>query len=68
MAQPLGFTPLWDEVPDGVWELLKWGVAGYVGGRSLEKIARKDGAGHDVTGGESRRVRRKRNNFGRSWE
>ncbi|MEM7425176.1 MAG: 3TM-type holin [Pseudomonadota bacterium] len=36
---PIGFAPLWDEVPAGVWELLKWGVGGYVGGRSLEKIA-----------------------------
>ncbi len=39
LGAPIGFAPLWDEVPAGVWDLLKWGVGGYVGGRSLEKIA-----------------------------
>ena len=39
LGAPIGFAPLWDEVPSGVWDLLKWGVGGYVGGRSLEKIA-----------------------------
>ncbi len=36
---PVVFVPLWKDVPAGIWELLKWGVGGYIGGRSLEKIA-----------------------------
>ncbi len=36
---PVAFVPLWNDVPAGIWELLKWGVGGYIGGRSLEKIA-----------------------------
>lgn len=38
-AAPLNFRPLWHEIPDGIWELLKWGIGGYVGGRTVEKVA-----------------------------
>lgn len=38
-AKPVVFTPRWQEIPDGLWNLLGLGVGGYVGGRSLEKIA-----------------------------
>jgi len=38
-TQPIVFTPRWQEIPDGLWNLLGLGVGGYVGGRSLEKIA-----------------------------
>ncbi len=63
--EPIGFIPLWEEVPDGVWELLKWGVAGYVGGRSMEKIAR---VAKDAWGGTSRPRKKKRRNFGRLYD
>ena len=33
------FTPRLQEIPDGLWNFLGLGVGGYVGGRSLEKIA-----------------------------
>lgn len=36
---PVAFRPRWNEIPDGLWELLKLGVGGYIGGRSAEKIA-----------------------------
>ncbi|QPC41983.1 hypothetical protein HW532_04195 [Kaustia mangrovi] len=39
LPEPLAFQPLWDEIPDGIWEMLKWGIGGYIGGRSLEKVA-----------------------------
>jgi len=39
MTQPVVFTPRWQEIPDGLWNLLGLGVGGYVGGRSLEKVA-----------------------------
>ena len=39
LAQPVVFSPRWQEIPDGLWNLLGLGVGGYVGGRSLEKIA-----------------------------
>lgn len=35
----LAFNPRWQEIPDGFWSLLNLGVGGYIGGRSLEKIA-----------------------------
>ena len=38
-TQPVVFSPRWREIPDGLWNLLGLGVGGYVGGRSLEKIA-----------------------------
>ncbi len=36
---PIGFVPRWADIPDGMWNLLSLGVGGYVGGRSLEKLA-----------------------------
>ena len=33
------FAPRWSEIPPGLWQLLALGVGGYIGGRSLEKIA-----------------------------
>jgi len=38
-ASPVVFKPRWQEIPDGLWNLLGLGVGGYIGGRSLEKIA-----------------------------
>lgn len=37
--KPVVFNPRWQEIPDGLWNLLGLGVGGYIGGRSLEKIA-----------------------------
>jgi len=36
---PVVFAPRWADIPDGMWSLLSLGVGGYVGGRSLEKLA-----------------------------
>ena len=38
-VQPVIFNPRWQDIPDGLWNLLGLGVGGYIGGRSLEKIA-----------------------------
>ena len=38
-GRPVAFTPRWSDIPDGMWNLLSLGVGGYVGGRSLEKLA-----------------------------
>jgi len=37
--KPIVFKPRWHELPTGLWNLLSLGVGGYIGGRSLEKIA-----------------------------
>ncbi|MFO1122510.1 MAG: 3TM-type holin [Hyphomicrobiales bacterium] len=36
---PLRFEPRWNLLPPGFWDFLSLGVGGYVGGRSLEKVA-----------------------------
>jgi hypothetical protein len=36
---PLKFEPRWQLLPPGFWEFLGIGVGGYIGGRSLEKVA-----------------------------
>ncbi len=38
----IAFNPRWKALPEGFWQFLSVGVGGYIGGRSLEKIA--DGA------------------------
>ena len=38
-GHPVLFKPRWGDIPDGLWNLLGLGVGGYIGGRSLEKIA-----------------------------
>jgi len=38
-VKPVIFNPRWRDIPDGLWNLLGLGVGGYIGGRSLEKIA-----------------------------
>jgi Holin of 3TMs, for gene-transfer release len=35
----LPFNPRWTALPTGFWDFLQVGVGGYIGGRSLEKIA-----------------------------
>lgn len=36
---PIMFRPRWSDIPPDMWELLTIGIGGYVGGRSVEKIA-----------------------------
>ncbi|NMD09259.1 MAG: hypothetical protein GYA66_14905 [Phyllobacteriaceae bacterium] len=38
-GKPLPFYPRWAALPPGFWDFLSIGVGGYIGGRSLEKIA-----------------------------
>ena len=33
------FEPRWHQFPDGLWTLLMLGVGGYIGGRTVEKLA-----------------------------
>jgi hypothetical protein len=35
----IAFRPRWSDIPPDMWELLTIGIGGYVGGRSVEKIA-----------------------------
>jgi hypothetical protein len=37
-------------LPEGLWELFKWGYLGYVGGRSYEKIKNVSGKGKSFGG------------------
>lgn len=38
-GQPIRFEPRWSLLPDGFWDFLSIGMGGYIGGRSLEKVA-----------------------------
>jgi hypothetical protein len=38
-GHPIPFNPRWAALPPEFWDFLSVGVGGYVGGRSLEKIA-----------------------------
>lgn len=38
-GEPLPLEPRLDRIPDPLWNLLALGVGGYVGGRTVEKIA-----------------------------
>ena len=40
-GRTLPFNPRWHVLPPQFWEFLSIGVGGYIGGRSLEKIAGK---------------------------
>ena len=33
------FEPRWQSLPEGFWQFLAVGAGGYIGGRSLEKVA-----------------------------
>ena len=35
----IAFEPRWQSLPDGFWQFLTVGAGGYIGGRSLEKVA-----------------------------
>ena len=36
---PVPFAPRWQMLPEGFWNFLTVGMGGYIGGRSLEKVA-----------------------------
>lgn len=38
-GQRIPFEPRWQALPDGFWNFLAVGMGGYIGGRSLEKVA-----------------------------
>lgn len=38
-GHPIPYRPRWAELPEGFWQFLTIGMGGYIGGRSLEKIA-----------------------------
>lgn len=38
-GRPVPFSPRWNEIPAPLWDFLMIGTGGYIGGRSLEKIA-----------------------------
>ncbi len=39
IGHPLAFEPRWQLLPGGFWDFLAIGMGGYIGGRSLEKVA-----------------------------
>jgi hypothetical protein len=39
VGRTIAYNPRWASLPDGFWQFLSVGVGGYIGGRSLEKIA-----------------------------
>jgi hypothetical protein len=39
MGRVIPFNPHWQAIPPAFWEFLTIGMGGYIGGRSLEKIA-----------------------------
>lgn len=38
-GKPVPFAPRWNLLPTGFWDFLAVGMGGYIGGRSLEKVA-----------------------------
>ena len=62
-AKPVIFKPRWQEIPDGLWNLLALGVGGYIGGRSLEKIATSIAAKPHSNNETGRSGWRRKNNF-----
>ena len=39
VGAPIRFEPRWNLLPAGFWDFLLVGMGGYIGGRSLEKVA-----------------------------
>jgi hypothetical protein len=39
MGAPVNFNPRWQALPPQFWDFLSIGVGGYIGGRTLEKVA-----------------------------
>lgn len=62
----VAFHPRWHEVPDGLWNLLSLGLGGYIGGRSVEKIAHSVGLSRKARPDERETTIRRHNNFSRN--
>ncbi len=62
-AKPVVFKPRWQEIPDGLWNLLALGVGGYIGGRSLEKIATSIAGKPNSSNASGQSGWRRKNNF-----
>jgi Holin of 3TMs, for gene-transfer release len=41
VGTPVPFNPRWQSLPPQFWDFLTVGVGGYIGGRSLEKVAQQ---------------------------
>jgi hypothetical protein len=41
VGRSIPYNPRWTALPEGFWQFLSVGVGGYIGGRSLEKIAQQ---------------------------
>jgi Holin of 3TMs, for gene-transfer release len=39
VGHPVAFNPRWQALPNQFWDFLTVGVGGYIGGRTLEKVA-----------------------------
>jgi Holin of 3TMs, for gene-transfer release len=39
VGSPIAFNPRWQSLPIQFWDFLQVGVGGYIGGRTLEKVA-----------------------------
>lgn len=39
MGAPVAFNPRWQTLPPQFWDFLSIGIGGYIGGRTLEKVA-----------------------------
>jgi hypothetical protein len=38
-GHPVAYAPRWQALPSGFWDFLSVGMGGYIGGRSIEKVA-----------------------------
>jgi hypothetical protein len=62
VGHPLPFAPRWQLLPAGFWDFLAVGMGGYIGGRSLEKVAgmvTEAGTTGSVTSAKIRKLRPK---------
>lgn len=55
---PIRFEPRWSVLPEGFWDFLTIGMGGYIGGRSLEKVAGMMTQPRSGTGPASKAIRR----------
>ena len=47
-GSPVPFSPRWQALPQGFWDFLTIGMGGYIGGRSLEKVASVVAGNHSL--------------------
>lgn len=63
VEKPVVFKPRWHEIPNGLWNLLSLGIGGYIGGRSMEKIATAVSQTTNINGRKNGQNWRRRNNL-----